>query len=86
MSAYERRSQEEAKKSRLEQRRNRLRALLQEEERHYEAALKELNADRRALEGQRSQEKEAICSAGEDKKVWHLSALLKCWRCTMYGT
>lgn len=79
MSAYQRRSQEEEKKARLEQRRNRLRAMLQEEEQRYEAELKELIADRRTLEGQRPQEKEAVLSAGEDrKKVWHLSALLKC--------
>lgn len=79
MSAYQRRSQEEEKTARLEQRRSRLRAMLQEEERRHDAELKELMADRRALEGQRLQEKEAIRSATEDrrKKVWHLSALLK---------
>lgn len=84
MSAYQRRSQEEEKKARLEQRRNRLRAMLQEEEQRYEAELKELIADKRALEGQRPQEKEAIRSAGEDRKVWHLSALLK--RCIAFST
>lgn len=81
MSAYQRRSQEEEKKARVEQRRNRLRAMLQEEEQRYEAELKELVADKRALEGQRLQEKEAIRSAEDErtrgKKVWHLSALLK---------
>lgn len=75
MSAYQRRSQEEEKIARLEQRRSRLRAMLQEEEQRHDAELKEL----RALEGQRLQEKEAIRSAREDrrKEVCHFSALLK---------
>lgn len=77
MSAYQRRSQEEEKKARLEERRNRLRAMLQEEDQRYEAELKEFTADRRAPEGWRPQEREAICFAAEDRKVWHLSALLK---------
>lgn len=84
MTAYQRRSQEEEKKARLEQRRSRLRAMLQEEEQRYEAELKELTADRRALERRRPREREAICSSGDDertrgKKVWQCSALLKRW-------
>lgn len=82
MSAYQRRSQEEERKVRLEERRSRLRAMLQEEKQRHDAELKELTADKRALEGQRLQEKEAIRCAREDrrKKVCHFSVLLK--RCT----
>lgn len=77
MLAYQRRSQEEEKKTRLEQRRNRLREMLQEEGQRYEAELKELTADRRPLQGQQPQEIVAIRFAGGDRKVCHLSALLK---------
>ncbi|XP_075875640.1 trichoplein keratin filament-binding protein isoform X1 [Nelusetta ayraudi] len=80
MSAYQRRSQEEEKIARLEQRRSRLRAMLQEEEQRHDAELKELMADRRALEGQRLQEKEAIRSAREDRRKQHVGGLLNdCW-------
>lgn len=83
MSAYQRKSQEEEKTARLEQRRSRLRAMLQEEEQRHDAELKELMADRRALEGQRLQEKEAIRSAREDrrKKVWQIFRPAKTLHC-----
>lgn len=72
MSAYHRRSQEEEKKASLEQRRSRLKAMLQEEQERHEAEIRELIPDKRTLEGQRAQQKEELRTAREErrKKVW----------------
>lgn len=75
MSAYHGQHLKEEQEANLEQRRNRLRILLQEERNRLEAELRQLVPDRNTLRGQLLQRREELRTAREErrKKVGGLS-------------
>lgn len=68
MSAYHKERLMEEKKASLEQRRNRLRAMLQEEQDRLEAELKEVVPDRSTLASQLVQKTEELRTAREERR------------------
>lgn len=68
MSAYHKDRLKEEKKASLEQRRNRLRVMLQEEQNQLEAELREMVPDRSTLASQLVQKSEELRTAREDRR------------------
>ncbi len=68
MSAYQKQRLKEEKKASLEQRRNRLRAMLQEEQDRLEAELREVVPDRRTLASQLVQKTDELRTAREERR------------------
>lgn len=68
MSAYHRQRLKEEKKASLEQRRSRLRAMLQEEQDRLEAELREVVPDRSTLASQLVQKTEELRTAREERR------------------
>ena len=68
MSAYHKERLKEEKKLNLEQRRNRLRAMLQEERDQLEAELRGVIPDKRTLSSQLVQKTEELRSAREERR------------------
>lgn len=68
MSAYHRQRLKEEKKASLEQRRSRLRAMLQEEQDRLEAELRELVPDRSTLASQLVHKTEELRTAREERR------------------
>lgn len=83
MSAYRKQYLKEEQEANLEQRRNMLRTLLQEEKNRLEAELKQLVPDRSTLRGQLLQKREELRTAREErrKKVGGFSLTPKKQRC-----
>ncbi|KAM9858297.1 trichoplein keratin filament-binding protein [Aulostomus maculatus] len=77
MSAYHHQRQEKEKTANLEQRRNRLRIMLEEELNRFEAELKALVPDRSTLASQMAQQVEALRSAREEMRKKVAQDLLK---------
>ncbi|XP_070760888.1 trichoplein keratin filament-binding protein [Enoplosus armatus] len=77
MSAYHKQRQKEEKKASLEQRRNRLRAMLQEEQDRLEAELRELVPDRSTLASQLVQKTDELRTAREERKKKLAQELLR---------
>lgn len=75
MSAFHEQRLKEEKKASLEQRRNRLRAMLQEEQDRLEAELREVVPDRSTLSSQLVQKTEELRTAREERRkkvvVWN---------------
>lgn len=68
MSAYRKQYLKEEQPANLEQRRNGLRTLLQEEKTRLEAELKQLVPDRNTLRGQLLQKREELRTAQEQRR------------------
>lgn len=68
MSAYHKQRVKEEKKASLEQRRNRLRAMLQEEQTRLEAELREVVPDRSTLASQLVQKTDELRTAREERR------------------
>lgn len=68
MSAYHKQRLEEEKKASLEQRRNRLRAMLQEEQDRLEVELREVVPDRSTLASQLVQKTDELRKAREERR------------------
>ena len=68
MSAFHKQRLKEEKKASLEQRRNRLRAMLQEEQDQLEAELREVVPDRNTLASQLVQKTEELRTAREERR------------------
>lgn len=68
MSAYRKQYLKEEQEAHLEQRRNGLRTLLQEENNRLEAELKQLVPDRNTLRGQLLQKREQLRTAREERR------------------
>lgn len=68
MSAYHSQHVKEEHRAKLEQRRNRLRTLLQEEKNRLEVELREVVPDRSTLVGQLRQRREEFRAAREDRR------------------
>lgn len=68
MSAYHKQQLKEEKAASLEQRRNQLRAMLQEEQDRLEAELREVVADRSTLASQLVQKTEELRTAREERR------------------
>ncbi len=68
MSAYHKQRLEEEKKASLERRRNRLRAMLQEEQERLEAELREVVPDRSTLASQLVQKTEELRAVREERR------------------
>ncbi|XP_032370936.1 trichoplein keratin filament-binding protein isoform X1 [Etheostoma spectabile] len=77
MSAYHKERLKEEKKASLEQRRNRLRAMLQEEQDRLEAELREVVPDRSTLASQLVQKTEELRTAREERRKKLAQELLK---------
>ncbi|XP_034397534.1 trichoplein keratin filament-binding protein isoform X1 [Cyclopterus lumpus] len=77
MSAYHKQRLEEEKKASLEQRRNRLRAMLQEEQDGLEAELREVVPDRSTLESQLVQKNAELRTAREERRKKLAQELLR---------
>lgn len=87
MSAYRKQYLKEEQEANLEQRRNGLRTLLQEENNRLEAELKQLVPDRNTLRGQLLQKREELRTAREErrKKVGCVSLTPK-KQCSAFGS
>lgn len=68
MSAHRKQYLKEEQKANLEQRRNELRTLLQEEKNRLEAELKQLVPDRNTLRGQLLRKREELRTAREERR------------------
>ncbi|XP_026178582.1 trichoplein keratin filament-binding protein [Mastacembelus armatus] len=77
MSAYHKQRLEEERKASLEQRRNRLRAMLQEEQDRLEAELREMVPDRSTLASQLVQKTEDLRTAREERRKKLAQELLR---------